>query len=56
MDRFLYQLTVLASATCVGIIFLSILFPSHRRANLANVSSNLEPNNLQVQLIQSQEK
>lgn len=41
MDRLLHQLTVLASATCIGLISMSMLFPASRQANLSNLSPDI---------------
>ncbi len=44
MDRIFYQLTVLATAGCLGVISLSTLFPASRQVNSAALSPNIANN------------
>jgi hypothetical protein len=44
MDKILYQLTVLTTAACVGVISLSTLFPASRHANSAAFSPSMANN------------
>ncbi|MGK7943364.1 MAG: hypothetical protein AB4058_02735 [Microcystaceae cyanobacterium] len=46
MDKIFYQLTVLATAACVGVISLSILFPASRQANTSALSPNMTNNTI----------
>jgi hypothetical protein len=49
MDRFFYQLTVLASAACVSVISISILFPSLRQANLSDSSPTVANSKVSIE-------
>lgn len=51
MDRIFHQLTVLAAGACLGIISLSVLFPTHRQADVSSLSSDT---NNSVIIIQSE--
>ncbi|MGK7933388.1 MAG: hypothetical protein AB4041_18415 [Microcystaceae cyanobacterium] len=51
MDRIFYQLTVLTTAACLGVISLSVLLPTGRQADSTALSPSVANN---VILIESE--